>query len=63
MKFFYRHKVEPSGLVEARRAAQESAAGVPAARRLREEAARDRMTLAEIRRSDHVATQLFGREA
>lgn len=60
---FHRRKAEPAGLVEARRAARESAAGVKDARRLREDAANDRYTLAEIRRRDHVGTRLFGREA
>lgn len=60
---FRRHKAEPAGLVEARRAAKESARGVRAAMQLREEAARDRLTLAEIRHRDYIATRLFGREA
>jgi hypothetical protein len=60
---FHRHRAEPAGLVEARRAAQQSAAGVKEARKVREDAANDRYTLAEIRRRDHVGTRLFGEGA
>lgn len=60
---FHRHKVEPASLIEARRAARESARGVRAAAEIREEAARDRLTLARLRHRDYVATRLFGREA
>lgn len=58
----WHRKHEATGLAQAKRAARISEQGMKEARAVKEDAAQDRLTIAQLRKDDHVATKLWGGE-